>query len=447
MAIIAPFRGIFYNPQIIENLTRVVAPPYDVISPEDQKRYHEEDPYNVIRLILGQLKEGDNEFENRYTRANRYFQSWLKEEILIRDHSPHIYVYHKDFYLYGKKNIRKGFIALARLENFTTKAIIPHEKTFRKPKDDRLNLLRACQANFCPIFILYSDPEGSLAETLEKKEAPMLDVVDEEGVHHQIWRAKDAKIFVDSIKDKTLLIADGHHRYESALEFRNEMQNLYPNPTGKEAFNFIMVYLTPMEGESLIIFPFHRIIYGLKGFNGENFLKELRPYFQLEPFYFKKETETFVREHFLRRLKEIGEKIPSFGIYSKEWDYYCIANLINRGKIINFIGNHIPSILRELDVTILHSFFIERLLGIKPTELERHVEYVKNPYQAIEMVKHGDYPLAFLLNPIRVEQLKEIALERNTTPHKTTYFYPKPLSGFIMNKIGPQEFIIIENDK
>ncbi|MBI4417610.1 MAG: DUF1015 domain-containing protein, partial [Ignavibacteriales bacterium] len=296
-----PFRGVRYNPSKV-NLDAVVAPPYDVISQELQARLYDKDPHNVVRLILSRD-------EDRYTSAARTFAQWQEERILLRDSEPALYLLHQVFDgPDGTTVTRKGFIALCRLEDFGSKMVMPHEKTHAKPKEDRLNLLKAAGANFSQIFCLYSDPEMQVDRVLNgwSKMGPTIDVT-HEGVQNKLWTVTDPATIEQictTLLPKQVLIADGHHRYETALAYRDAMRSKNPGHTGTETYNFVMMFLTNVDDEGLIIYPTHRVVHSLPSYDSERFLRDVEEHFIVRE---------FDQEDLLLSALE-SSSVPSFGV-------------------------------------------------------------------------------------------------------------------------------------
>src|SRR3990172_10623964 len=286
MAIIAPFRGILYNPNKIKDMSTVIAPPYDVISPEGQERLYQNSDYNIVRLDFGKEGPSDDQGHNKYTRAASEFKAWQENGILVRDEMPAIYIYEQDYRLKdGSIKTRKGFMALVRLEELDSGVILPHERTLSGPKTDRLNLTKATDANFSPIFSLYSDPEMKTSALLsgESKTLPIVNVQGEDGANNRLWRVTDESIInglIREISDKMIFIADGHHRYETALNYRNEMREKHPDYTGREGFYYTLMYFSNMDDEGLTVFPTHRLIYGVKDFDPSVFENRLSENFR-----------------------------------------------------------------------------------------------------------------------------------------------------------------------
>lgn len=425
MAKIYPFRAIRYNQAKVKDLSNVVCPPYDVISSNDQAKYYRQDPYNVVRLILGKDYPDDDPAHNRYARAHEFFVGWLKEGILKQDEEPSIYIYSQRYRLNREAYERCGFICLVRLEDFGQKVVFPHEKTFPKPKEDRLKLIRATRANLSPIFALYQDKGRIIPRLLTSclKSEPLLDLEDKDEVRHRLWAITDMdridKI-VNQMKRKPIFIADGHHRYETALAFRDEMRAKTKSFTGKEPFNRMMVCLVDMDDKGLIILPTHRLVGGV-GKMGIRTLKEkLSSNFSVK--------QSSARTLFSRMRACMDKHV--FGMYHRR--KYYLLTLKDEGVLDEVVDPTKPIVWKRLDVTILSSLILEGCLGIRPSD--ENVSYTKDRSQARALVDSGRFELAFFLNPVSSEQVKLIAFAHQLMPPKSTYFYPKLLTGLVINK-------------
>jgi uncharacterized protein (DUF1015 family) len=441
MANIIPFRGIFYNREKIKELSQVVAPPYDIISGEAQERYYEMSQYNVIRLILGKDFPGDNEANNRYTRAAEFFHRWLEEEILIRDVSPSIYLLEEEFGLsndiFGEvatpQNRREtitrhGFIALARLEDFSKGIIQPHEGTMAEPKRDRLNLLRACRANFSQIFTIYEDPENKLDRLWEgkKSESPIIDFINGENIRHRLWKIDDRSAvnwIVEGMKGKKLFIADGHHRYESALDYRNDLRKSNPHHTAYEGYNYVMAYFINMRDNGLKILPIHRAVRNFAGFNQQRLILEVGKYFHLQVLPNLKEL--------LSQMKEDKVK-HRMGMYTGGSEFYLLS--LKDEQITEKLIKGGEEISCQLDVVILHTLIMETILNIPPEDQES-ITYSEKINETVAKVQAGSHCVAFFLRPVRMPEFKAIVEAGEIMPKKSTYFYPKLLSGLVINKL------------
>lgn len=407
MAEIVPFKGILYNQEKIPDLSLVVTPPYDVISKTQQEKYYQNHPYNSIRLILGKDFHEDDEKNNKYTRAYNYFNTWLSSGILKQDEKEAVYPLIQQFSYRNKKITRIGFITLIRLKELGN-GVFPHENTLSNPKQDRLNLILATKANFCQVFALYSDEEGRLDECLRVEGKPIIDIKDENNVTHQLFRLTD-KTKLQKIKDimqaKPIFIADGHHRYESALNAKNTLG--YP---------FIMIYLTKMEDEGLTILPTHRLVRNVPNLSINGF----KEFFEI--------TQVDTYDELLKKMEE--EVNHAFGVY-KEGRFFLLV-LKDDDIMDKLIGNAKSMAFKQLDVSILHTLVINHILKIE--DVESSIRYSHDEKEAVSLVAEKKYTIALFLNPTKITQLKQMALQHELMPQKSTYFYPKLLSGLVMNK-------------
>ncbi len=297
MAHIAPFRGIIYNSRIINNFSQVVTPPYDVINPEEQERFYQLHPNNIIRLDFGKTFPGDTPEDNRYTRAARTLKTWVKDQLLIQDQEPAIYLYKIHFSIPGQGiRIRTGFISLLGLEPFDSGKVRPHEKTFSSFKQDRYQLFQHCQMQFCPIFSFYIDPEDRILSLLDDQAAdePFIDFVDQDSIRHQLWRITAPSTLIkirERFLDKTVYIADGHHRYETSLAYQSDMRREHPELGKTAAFNYTLMFLCPMEDPGLTIFPVHRALNRVSEIDPLLLEKKLDQYFTVEKIPFDPENK------------------------------------------------------------------------------------------------------------------------------------------------------------
>src|SRR3989338_11569081 len=365
MAKIAPFRGILYNPGKVGDLNKVMAPPYDVISPSLQEALYHRHPNNVVRLILGRILPEDNAGNDRYSRAAADFKKWQAEGILIQDKKPAIYYYIQVYKMKnGGRKTRKGFIALAKLEEFGKGGIHPHEKTLAGQKADRLKLMEACHTNFSCIFSIYSEPQKIVNRLLEDccvNGSPIIDVSDDDGVESKVWRGDRPEIIkniTEIVSQKPLFIADGHHRYETALNYRNMMREKSDDYTGKEAFNYVMMYFSNMDDEGMTIMPTHRIIHSVAKFNSKTFLANCTAFFNIEEVKWDLKIEPRVRKEVYRKMEETGVELPSFGLYINGIDSYFILTLKGKDIMNKAFGSSISDVFKSLDVTALHALIL-----------------------------------------------------------------------------------------
>ncbi|WAC08408.1 MAG: DUF1015 domain-containing protein [Thermodesulfobacteriota bacterium] len=448
MAIIKPFRGYLYNKEKIADLELVVAPPYDVINAEQQDYYYKKHPLNIIRLDLGKQEPDDNEMNNRYTRAADFLATWQKDATLVRTPKPAIFFYVQDFKLpSGESRRRKGFVCLFKLEEFSSGVILPHERTLSKPKADRLNLTRACRANFNPVFSLYSDPSFTIERHCDAagEKSPYLDVMDENGVRHKLWVVDDPEVIKEIeqvLHDKKVLIADGHHRYETALNYQKIMREKYPGSTGAEPFNYTLMYFTNMDDAGLVILPTHRLLKNLN-FNATEFLNKAQEFFDIQVFPFASETEEREREKVLAAMKKEAKERFMLGMVTKKQGGYFLLRLKDFSLMDKVIRQDLSKALRYLDVTIMEFLVFNTLMGITCNDprWEDNFTFVHTEREAVELVKTGVCEVAFLLNPTRIEQVSDVVAQREVMPQKSTYFIPKLLSGLVVNPINPEEKI------
>ncbi|MBU0566870.1 DUF1015 domain-containing protein [bacterium] len=434
MAEVFPFRGVLYNSDKIKNLEEVVAPPYDVISCEEQEALYEKSPHNCIRLILGREYPEDDKENNRYVRAANCFKEWQEEEILIRDERPAIYLYEQDYCLEdGRKKTLKGFISLIRLVDYEKGVVLPHETTFSKPTEDRLNLTRACLANFSSIFGLYSDVHDEINQVLNsKRDKPLIDITTNDRITHRLTRIVDEESIeriAAAMKDKQVIIADGHHRYKTALRFRNEMRQKF-GLKGPEAFNHTMMFLVNIHDPGLTVLPAHRVIRNMDGLSLACLEKNAQKYFELESFREK--------EKMFERLKICGRTDHAFGMYAKGSKDYYLMTLRDGAEFERMVEINMSQDWKRLDATVLHILFIDHVLHIGRESVKKQqveIDYIKDREKALEMVDAGDCQMALFMNPTKILQVERIAHNREKMPQKSTYFYPKLLTGLVKNKI------------
>ncbi len=411
MAEIKPLKGIRYNQEKVD-LEAVVTQPYDKIIPEMQDDYYKKSEYNVVRVILGKSKD-------RYTEARDLFAEWLENDILIQDKESSIYPYFQEYTtLKGEKKIRKGFAALLKLEDFSKGVVLPHEKTLSAPKEDRLKLLRATQANFGQIFMLYPDPANEIPNLIDAKISnalPLIDICEtyEKDVRHKLWKLSDTSLISkiqQLMKPKTLLIADGHHRYETALNYSKE------NPSA----TYRMITFVSMDDPGLLILPTHRAVYGIQSTEFRTQSSEL---FDI----IKKGTKDEL-------LSELRGKRHTFGLYDGE---FWLLKLKDKSIIDRFVDKNRTQEYKTLDITILHSIVLEHILKISKEQIARkeHIDYLRDINKGIEGVKSGKYDFFFILNPTKMDEVKNIVEQHEVMPQKSTDFYPKLITGLVINKL------------
>ena len=448
MAHIAPFRGIIFNDRVINQLSRVVTPPYDVINPEEQERYYQVHPYNIIRLDFGKNFPNDTSEDNRYIRAARMLRQWEREQILIQDQEPAIYLYKIHFQTPGQGvRIRTGFISLLGLESFDSGKVRPHEKTFSSFKRDRYQLFQHCQMQFCPIFSFYLDPADKIISLIsgQAPNEPFIDFEDQESIRHQLWRItlpSALKKIQESFSDKTVFIADGHHRYETSLAYQSDMLKTHPESGITAPFNYTLMFLCPMEDPGLTVFPVHRALNPISAFDPSLLEKKLDRDFIIEKIPFNPEMKKQNTREFLSRLEKKGQESHTFGLFmvQKPWLYLLT---LKKDSLNGDWGEGLHPLLRKLDVMILSRLIFQNILGIRPEELDQEnmIEYRHDSLETLELVEKGQSQMGFFLNPTPIEQVRQIAEASLIMPRKSTYFYPKTLTGLLMNSLNLNESI------
>lgn len=422
MAEIIPFRGVRYNQHKVD-MHDVVAPPYDVIPPELQTKLYDRSPYNVVRLILGRE-------EDRYAAAAKAAAQWVKESILVRDADPAMYVLHQEFQgKTGNPVVRRGFVALCKLEPFDKKVVLPHERTHSGPREDRLKLFQSTESNFSQIFSFYSDPGQSVDVMLNGigKSTPDIDVSYED-VQNRLWNVSDKSLIRNiqkALADKQVFIADGHHRYETALAYQEWRRSKNKNHTGKELYNYVMMFLTNVDGEGLAIYPTHRVVHSLSSFNRSRFLESAKRFFIVRE-YKDEESVTAALQ---------SSPVPSFGVLMAGDPVIYFLSLSPAVRPEDVVRDPVPPEVKQLDVTILHSVVLRDLLGIsnEAQEQKTNLEYVRDEAEAYQSVMKGHAQLAFVMNATKIHQVRSVARKGATMPQKSTYFYPKLVSGLVMN--------------
>ncbi|MDM8552629.1 DUF1015 domain-containing protein [Desulfobacterales bacterium HSG2] len=438
MAQITPFKGTLYNPDKIHDFSKIVTPPFDVISEEDQCYFHECHPQNIIRLILGRRTENDTDKDNCYTRSAGCFNQWLSENILIQDNMPAFYLTSIEFPSGDKMFTRFGLIALVRLEPFEKGVVLPHEKTFSNVKSERLELMKACHVNFSPIFSLYSDQENilsSLKDAISDK-TPDVDFTDNKGQQHKLWRITDTTIHTsvsEAMKGKKIFIADGHHRYETALNYKDWAAANDPDFSEDHPANYVMMYLSSMEDPGMIILPAHRMLTGVPDSALETFVRKAGDYFDIMTIPFGKNGHG--KTKFMSALKANSDR-NTVGVSMKNTQELYLLTL-KPNVMDRLFGDELPDSLRNVDVTVLTRLIFMEILGFDQARLdnEKLIAYSSIADEAIDAAIHGKFDICFILNPTRIEQVQEIARKNLIMPRKATYFYPKVIAGQVMNML------------
>jgi uncharacterized protein (DUF1015 family) len=433
MAEILPFRALYYDPRKVPDLGAVVTQPYDKISAEMQARYYGLSPYNLVRIIRGRALPEDGPANNVYRRAASDFQDWIKSGVLTSAHTPAIYPYYQDYEVPGRPGARKerrGFIALLRLEDYSARVVHRHEETLSGPKADRRELLKATRAHYGQIFMLYSDPTGGIENLLAASavEPPWEQVTDEYGTRHRAWRIADPQIIAavaEAMRDQRLVIADGHHRYETALAYRNYCREMGLKDGRAE---YVMMTLVRMETDGLTILPTHRLVHSLGSFDWARFAAGARAIFDWEEVAMTGPASRWTAQY-IAMLTAAGGERPTMGAYAGPGKL-ALLRLRADFDLDGALADVAPT-LRRLDVILLHRLVLERLLGItmQAVREEKNLAYFREAALACDGVEQGRGQIAFLLNPTPVAAVHSNALADCPMPQKSTDFYPKLLSG------------------
>jgi uncharacterized protein (DUF1015 family) len=439
-----PFRGIMYHPTHFENLFALLAPPYDVISRQERDVYYQQHPYNVIRLIYGKDEPGDTPDDNRYTRAAQYFHTWLEQGVLRRDPQPSMYLCAEEYLLPdGTQRERQGLIALCRLEPYERGIVLPHEETSPRPKRMLFDLRLAVEANLDQVFALYTDASGKLQEilTAQRQQPARLSFRDQDHMLHRVWAISEPSPLSEIrqvMADGWALIADGHHRYETCLDYQQMMRQSMPHVTGDEWFNFAMMYLTDIHDPGLTILPTHRVLRGLSPTFVKQLLTCLGDSCAIEDFPYRGPAEREVqRQRLIDEMHRRDRSTHVFGLYTGEETFWLLTyrgSLATQALIAESTSN--GSIL---DVSVLHDVLLEKVLGLDVGE--DTIAFTQDDAAAVDLVARQEYQVAFLLNPTHVEQIVEPAMAGRRMPRKSTYFYPKLLTGIVMHKeVGDADY-------
>jgi uncharacterized protein (DUF1015 family) len=413
MAEIIPFKGILYNVSKV-SIEDVLAPPYDIITPEYQEELYRKSPYNIVRIDFGKDHPDDSETDNRYTRAKKYLEAWINEGVLFRSARPSFYVYEMHYKINGEEKRLLGFLGLVKLEEFNKGNIYPHECTYSIPKEDRLNVLRSCEANISPIFSLYKSKEKNIKALLLRisNTKPYIEAGDAAGAVHRLWQIdgkKDIEIIKKELEDKIIYIADGHHRYETALEFQKEMREKRTSSAGTEPSDYVLMFLANMLDGGLTILPTHRLLKE----SPEDIGKTLSQYFEVEP----------IKADF-NIAQRISGKRNVFGYFQDRSKIWYILEY-RKGNL-----SEVSPDLKDIDVIVLHDLVLKKILKVTDIDYEMDIS------KALDKVRRGHFAAAFFLNPTKVIDVEKAALSSVRMPPKSTYFYPKLLTGIVINSFS-----------
>jgi uncharacterized protein (DUF1015 family) len=442
VADIRPFRAYRYNSQRVAPALATTQP-YDKITPAMQERYYAESPYNLISVEKGRSLPDDSSQNNVYTRASAKLEEWIAGGILVQDAAPAIYAYSQEYVVPGSntRKVRRGFVALGRIEDYAAGVVFRHERTHSAPKADRLELLRHTHTQTGILFMLYDDPSKQIDAMLDAvgRTPAAVELKDEYGVVHHLWLLTDTESIgriTRAMALQKLIIADGHHRYETALAYRDECRSRSGAADPNASYEFAMMAFFNIHSSGLTILPTHRVIHGLEGFNFVAFRSQATRYFDwyAYPFTSAEERVTAFADFFRDLEKQRARH--GIGVYAGGNEFYLFV--LKPKTDLEMLLPKLSAPVRELDVVLLHKFLIEDCLGITAQAIiaEQHVSYERDVAAAVDAVDDGRAQLAFLLNAVRVEQVAKIALAGDVMPQKSTDFYPKLLSGLVIYRIG-----------
>lgn len=423
MAEIRPFGALRFTDKA-GDLASCLCPPYDIIPEAERIALAEQNPNNVIRL---ELPRG----EDPYRSAAECLKDWMARGILAEDEEEGLYVYEEEFEVRGEIKKIRGLVCTVRLEEFSKGVVLPHEETLSKAKQDRFNLMCACGSNFSQIYSMYLDPEKIIRTKLDEiaAGAPVNDLVTSDGITQRLWVCRDAATvdaIVSAFADKQLYIADGHHRYETAINYRNHLhgQGLASDPDAKA--NFVMMFLIDIDDEGLVIFPTHRVLFDLEQFDAGAVLEKVGRYFNVE----EREGTEGIEDELARH-----SDVPSFAFYTggESWKLLRLKD----AKVLDELIPDRSAAYRALDVTALHSLILEVCFGIDRENManQKNLIYTRDESEALDLVREGRATCSFILNPTKIHQIRDVAAANDKMPQKSTYFYPKLITGLTMNKL------------
>ena len=438
MAFVYPFQGYRYNRKIVADLSRVVTQPYDKISPELQDEYHRRSPFNAVRITLSLEKRTNPDTE--YGEAGSTYRKWLNEKVLLQDPIPAIYAYYQKYIHEGREKVQKGFITLLDLQG-SEAGIIPHERTLAAPKQDRLRLLRSIESNEDAVFMLYSDSRLKVNRIMDRSIdncPPDTDVRDDYGVQHRLWAITDAaklKEIQDAMQSQKLFIADGHHRFETSVNYMKECQECNWIAAGIESFDKRMITCFNIA-DGVTILPTHRLIRDLPEFDVRYFLKAIEKHFEVK--------ETSSRKDLFDQMRQDRDRTV-LGFYPENSKTFYFLRLKEEAKDDALFQNYLEA-YRSLDVSVLHILLLEHYLGINESKLvsQSNVDYKRDVGSCIELVDQGKYQAVFFLNPTTAEQMQHVALQGERMPQKSTDFYPKLLTGLVFMKMNIKKPLQVE---
>ncbi len=435
MAQVRPFRGIRYNQKIIKDLSSVICPPYDIITPQQQDELYKLSPYNFVRIEYNRELPQDTGRDNRYTRASASLSEWLSEGVLQSDSVPAIYLHRHHFDCDGKQRQRDNILACVRLEEWDSRSIRPHENIIPRAKSDRLSMLYACQANTSPILAMYADPTKVITHLLanQRNNPSQIDMVDNCGERHQVWtidRPEAIQHIQQHLAGQPFYIADGHHRYDSALTYKRERASQTTSFTGEEGFNFVMMSLVDLADPGLVILPPHRLVRGISRSLLGNLQSQLQTFFDIEALPINSSDVWQKVDSRLTGITPDKQRV-SLAVFGLEADKLLILTLRDPRAVDQFMPQFHGDLYNKLDVSLVDHVILEKLLAFDKDKEEITLAYSYNRAEAVNRVREQQYQLVFILNPVKPDLIKSVADAGDRMPRKSTYFYPKSPAGLV----------------
>lgn len=441
---VIPFQGIRYNLNKFKSAGEFVCWPYDIIDKNQQEDFYKKSPYNVIRIALGKEKKTDNEKNNKYTRAAESFQQWQKKRVLQQEETPALYLYQQVYKVPFTNETKTivGFIGLVKLQDYSERKVIPHEDVLSKPLADRFSVFKAMNAQESPIYGVYEDSRYILDNTLKdymKKYKPDINYNENHSINHKVWilnNPETIKKIQKNINAKTIYIADGHHRYHTMLNYKKYYREQNKIPENQEhPVDYIMMFLVNSSHQGLTILPYHRILYNLQSIKLKLLLQHIKEYFHLKVFtYETPKQEELEKKRWLYLLNSTPANTHSFGIYIKKLKHFFLLTLRKKEAYLKLFDVQRSTTWKSLDVSIIHALLIDHILHIthKDVSNQIYIDYTKDYNEAIEKVKNENYQVAIICNATKINQILKIAQLGEKMPQKSTYFYPKILTGIVL---------------
>ena len=433
MADVRPFRGLRYNPSVAGELTGLLCPPYDIISPAQQAELYRQNPYNAVRLELAESLPEDTAEDNRYTRAAATFQGWLKDGVLLPERSAAMYLVEEEYTFSGRAIVRRGLMACMRLEEFGKGSVYPHEFTTEGPKQDRLELMKACAANFSPILSLYPDQDGSIGSLLARvKDSPPDASTGLNGeAAYSVWVIRDRTLLSeirDAMRPRPIYLADGHHRYETALGYRDLLRESRDMPSDNAAANFVMMSLASMDDPGVLVLPYHRLLGGLSEQEADSLWTWIEEMFHIEELPLPSSSPGDIAETLEGKLKDSDKSTMTMGVFSSQ---------LGRAAVLSLKTSQAPdpgtSVLERCEPRFLSDRVLRPTLG--EVRESKAVTFVHDAVEAIAGVQRGEYQMALLLRPVPMDLFEEVVSKGERLPSKSTYFYPKLPTGLVFNHL------------